>query len=135
MSLGKCSGRSVGAIIKKNNKVLLLERVFFPLGWAPPGGHIDKGELPKAAVIREIREETGLIATSCRLLTKGKRVKDLCWAKRKYHDWWMFECQYKGRVRLDKGESKKFRWFPVNKIKNNAKITDIWQYWFGKIKI
>lgn len=30
--------------------------------WLPPGGHIDPGELPEEAALREIREETGLEA-------------------------------------------------------------------------
>ena len=29
-------------------------------GWAPPGGHIEPNEDPQEAVLREIREETGL---------------------------------------------------------------------------
>ena len=28
--------------------------------WLPPGGHIDRDELPEEAALREVREETGL---------------------------------------------------------------------------
>lgn len=28
--------------------------------WLPVGGHIDEGELPEHAALREVREETGL---------------------------------------------------------------------------
>lgn len=31
--------------------------------WVPPGGHIDANEFPSDAVLREVREETGVIAT------------------------------------------------------------------------
>jgi 8-oxo-dGTP pyrophosphatase MutT (NUDIX family) len=29
--------------------------------WMPPGGHIEENELPTEAVLREVREETGLV--------------------------------------------------------------------------
>lgn len=49
---------STGLVIH-DESVLLIEHV--KLGWwMPPGGHIDPNEDPAQAVIREVREETGL---------------------------------------------------------------------------
>jgi 8-oxo-dGTP pyrophosphatase MutT (NUDIX family) len=31
--------------------------------WLPPGGHIDPNELPDEAALREVHEETGVVAT------------------------------------------------------------------------
>ncbi|MEI6532883.1 MAG: NUDIX domain-containing protein [Candidatus Roizmanbacteria bacterium] len=31
--------------------------------WVPPGGHLDVGELPHLGAIREVKEETGVVAT------------------------------------------------------------------------
>lgn len=50
--------------IRRNDKVLLQRRTPGRL-WAGrlngPGGKIDVGETPEAAVVREVREETGLL--------------------------------------------------------------------------
>ena len=49
---------ATGYVVYEGKTLLLLHR---KLGlWLPPGGHIDEGELPEDAAVREIREETGL---------------------------------------------------------------------------
>ncbi len=54
-------------IIKQDDKILLCrlsERVPHSEGkWTLPGGGIEFGESPEQAVVREVREETGLRAT------------------------------------------------------------------------
>jgi len=47
--------------VVKDGKTLLLFHKKLQM-WLPPGGHIDEGELPDEAVLREIKEETGLSA-------------------------------------------------------------------------
>ena len=52
----------VGAVIVDEGKVVLVKRRHEPLAgrWSLPGGTLEVGETLKAAVIREMREETGL---------------------------------------------------------------------------
>lgn len=53
---------AVDVIIRRpNNHIILIQRKNPPYGWALPGGFVDVGESPRAAAIRECREETSLI--------------------------------------------------------------------------
>lgn len=45
----------------RDGKTLLLKHKKLGM-WLPPGGHIDEGETPDEAVLREVLEETGLKA-------------------------------------------------------------------------
>jgi putative (di)nucleoside polyphosphate hydrolase len=47
-------------IVNAEGKVLACERAGMPGAWQAPQGGLRRGESPKAAVLREIREETGL---------------------------------------------------------------------------
>lgn len=66
----------VGAVIKDEfGRVLLIKRGHEPGKglWSIPGGRIEAGESDAAALVREVREETGLIVAPGRLIGSVRR--------------------------------------------------------------
>jgi ADP-ribose pyrophosphatase YjhB (NUDIX family) len=57
-------GLSLGvrALVRDENGRILLIRHSYAPGWLLPGGGVERGETAEAAVIRELREETGVVA-------------------------------------------------------------------------
>ena|SRR5690606_34855364 len=52
---------AVGVVFNDANQVLLVEHVFHPYSpWGLPGGWVERGENPRDAVVRELREELEL---------------------------------------------------------------------------
>lgn len=58
--------RVVAGLIVKDGKLLVCQRTrhqTMPLKWEFPGGKIEEGEQPRAALRRELEEELGIMAT------------------------------------------------------------------------
>ncbi|HLB93031.1 MAG TPA: NUDIX hydrolase [Terriglobales bacterium] len=66
----------VGAVIVHENRVLLIRRGTPPLlgEWSLPGGVLECGETLREAVVREAREETGLVIETRDMLGVYERV-------------------------------------------------------------
>lgn len=68
--------RCVGAVVVSDSGRLLLVRRGRPPGaglWSLPGGRVEPGESDPAAVVREVREETGLDVAVGRLIGTVER--------------------------------------------------------------
>lgn len=66
----------VGAVVVDANRVLLVRRGTEPLRgeWSLPGGLLEVGESLAAGVVREVREETGLIVEPVELIELLDRI-------------------------------------------------------------
>jgi len=76
----------VGAVIVDRGRVLLVRRGSEPLRghWSLPGGLVEVGETLAAAIVREVREETGLEVEPVELVELLDRI-DRVGDKARYH--------------------------------------------------
>ncbi len=66
----------VGAVVIRDGQVLLVQRAQEPLSgkWTLPGGAVELGETLEEAVVRELREETGLEVRVLELVEAFERI-------------------------------------------------------------
>jgi len=134
------------AFIVNDGKVLLVHHKIFDM-WFPPGGHIEEGEEPTEAVLREIKEETGLdveLVGEEKNFDKVKVIKtpfvlqieDIPHDNRRkeFHhhvDFIYLAKVIGGNLKHDPKESNDIKWFSKDEL-NNEKIDENTRYLVNK---
>lgn len=107
---------TVAALVKKNDKYLLLNRSNFPFGFALPTGHLEYNETVNKSIARELFEETGLVINHKKLILH-ETFNDSCKNGGELHEWYLYECSCIGDVKLN-NESSEYVWAAKEKIEN-----------------
>lgn len=120
-------GVGAGAlIVNQENEVLLLKRgrksrnnVGF---WSQPGGRVDFGEKIEAAIIREVREETGIEITLLRYLCYTDEF-----LKKENQHWvaisFLAKISKGSPKIMEKGKHDDIRWFNLKKLPKKLEKT------------
>lgn len=118
----KCDNTSVAAIIKKDNRILLIERKKYNPGWALPAGHQDDNDAERD-IKRELKEEVGLTAEFMRIRLMIT-LQNPCSPKRGglFHRWIVFFIEkWNGEVKTSKEEVLNYVWADEVMLKEFAR--------------
>jgi len=101
---------AAGVVIDDRGRVLLLKHVFRAgTGWGLPGGFLETGEQPEAALRRELEEEVGLKLAHLKLFTvrmfKRPRQLEI-----------VFRCEAAGNAKPQSVEVDTLGWFAPQEL-------------------
>ena len=120
--------RTVGALFIRPDGTVLLglrapSKKVWPGHWDTIGGHVEEGESLDEALIREIREETGVTATRFRLIATVRERQPERYGDALHHvyavtDW------HGGEPAKVCDEHTELKWFGVSEMRSLKNIVD-----------
>ncbi len=114
---------TVGAlIVNKKGKILLVRsHKWVNRKLTVPGGHIELGESVKDALIREVKEETGLEVIPSKLLMVQEAIYSDEFFKKKHFIFLDYLCKaLSDKVSLDQNELQEYDWYEETEIQESA---------------
>ncbi len=127
----QCDHKSVGMIVEKEGKILLIERARKPFGFAIPAGHIDDDPDYETTARRELKEEVGLDARELELVGEGRKENPCRRDGGTWHYWKIYKVVCTGELSRSLDETKQSKWFSKEEINTLADRTR--EYLEGKI--
>ena len=124
-----CDNHSVGVILtNENDELALLTRGRFPIGIAPPAGHIDEHGSPEQAAIDEVMEEVGVrlsLESLHKTIIRTRRVENIC--RRiggDHHVWTIYHAAVaQAELHPDPDETRGAAWYSQDEVQKLADRT------------
>jgi 8-oxo-dGTP pyrophosphatase MutT (NUDIX family) len=107
---------SAGVFVRnRSGRFLFFERTVFPIGEITvPSGHVDAGELPEVAALRELREETGWEAPRVEHVASPDILGDSCRRGSDAHRWHAYLADFGSSHGIELGgEGRDERWLTL----------------------
>lgn len=115
-------------LFNRAGEVLVFDLAKFPYGLTIPAGHIDNGETPEQAIIRETREEINVDISQPTLVKETLIHNDKCRRGCDDHYWYLYTApfredqEYKQNIRLDASEGKAVHWIKFEELKSSKNL-------------
>ena len=119
-----CDHKSVGMMVWKDEKLLLIERARVPFGFAIPAGHVDGDKTFEESAQRELKEEVGLDAKELRLIMEGRRENPCRREDGTWHYWKIFQVVESGDVDRSRDETRQVGWYTKEQIRELGNKTE-----------
>ncbi len=107
------------AVLVRMDQVLLVKRKYEPDAgeWGFPGGHVELGETALESAVRELREETGVVARPSRYLTNVDLIRHDGDGKVQYHFLLAaVVCDYVGGEPVANDDVSDAMWFSLKEV-------------------
>jgi len=106
---------TVGAFIfNQAGELLLLKSHKWPGQYVVPGGHIELGERIEEAVIREVKEETGLEVYDLKFILFQEFIYDPSFWKPRHFIFFDYACRTESTEVQLNDEAEEHAWVPLN---------------------
>lgn len=114
-----------------DNHQILLVNTRYSSRWSLPGGKVKKMEMPRAAALRELVEETGVSVTECKMMGVYSNFSEY-----KNDTIILYTAEATGKTCVPGWEIKQCAFFPLDKLPQNtsqATLRRLEEYQTGKI--